>query len=158
METDHLYPLALFVVMLPKAHLTSHSRLSALGEWSRHRACLGREGLSCVVLLWVLATSSASVRSTVSVLYCAHLCMKCSLAISTFLGEISSLSHSLVFLFLCIVHLRLSYLSLLVYRTQNSDDFPFLLCLLFLFFSQLFVRPPQTTILPCRISLFWGWS
>ena len=29
-------PLALFVVMLPKAHLTSHSRMSALGEWSYH--------------------------------------------------------------------------------------------------------------------------
>ena len=29
-------PLALFVVMLPKAHLSSHSRMSALGEWSHH--------------------------------------------------------------------------------------------------------------------------
>ena len=33
-------PLALFVVMLPKAHLTSHSSL-ALGEWSHHRGYLG---------------------------------------------------------------------------------------------------------------------
>ena len=30
--------------------------------------------------------------------------------------------------------------------------FPFLLCFLLLFFSQLFVRPSQTTILPCCIS------
>ena len=30
-------PLALFIVMLPKAHLTLHSRTSAPGEWSRHR-------------------------------------------------------------------------------------------------------------------------
>ena len=33
-----------------------------------------------------------------SVLYGAHLCMKCSLGISNFLEEISSLSHSIVFL------------------------------------------------------------
>src|SRR5574341_801379 len=37
---------------------------------------------------------------TISVLYCAHLCMKCSLGISNFLEEISSLSHSIVFLYL----------------------------------------------------------
>ena len=36
---------------------------------------------------------------TISVLYCAHLCMKCSLGISNFLEEISSLSHSIFFLY-----------------------------------------------------------
>src|SRR5574338_531694 len=36
---------------------------------------------------------------TISVLYRAHLCMKCSLGISNFLEEISSLSHSVVFLY-----------------------------------------------------------
>ena len=36
---------------------------------------------------------------TTSVLYCAHLCMKCSLDISNFLEEISSLSHSIVLLY-----------------------------------------------------------
>ena len=35
--------------------------------------------------------------------------------------------------------------------------FPFLLCLLLLFFSQLFIRSPQTTILPFCISFSWGW-
>ena len=30
-------PLALFVVMLPKAHFTSHSRMLVLGEWSHCR-------------------------------------------------------------------------------------------------------------------------
>ena len=34
-------PLALFVVMLPKAQLTSHSRMSGLGEWSHHHEYLG---------------------------------------------------------------------------------------------------------------------
>ena len=36
--------------------------------------------------------------------------------------------------------------------------FPFLLCLLLPFISQLFVRTPQTTILPFCISFSWGWS
>ena len=36
---------------------------------------------------------------TISLLYRAHLCMKCSLDISNFLEEISSLSHSVVFLY-----------------------------------------------------------
>ena len=35
---------------------------------------------------------------TISVLYCAHLCMKYSLGITNFLEEISSLSHSIVLL------------------------------------------------------------
>ena len=34
-----------------------------------------------------------------SVLYCAHLCMKCFLGISNFLEEISRLSHSIVFFY-----------------------------------------------------------
>ena len=52
--------------------------------------------------------------------------------------------------FFCIVLLRrLSYFSLL-FRALHSFGyiFPFLLCLSLLFFSQLFVRTPQTTILP----------
>ena len=35
--------------------------------------------------------------------------------------------------------------------------FPFLFSLSLLFFSQLFVRPPQTTILPSCVSILWGW-
>ena len=100
-------PLALFVVMLPKAHLTSHSRMSGSrwvitpswlsGWWS---SFLYSSVYSCHRFL----TSNASclcfcyVR-TISVLYWAHLRMKCSLGISNFLDEISSLSHSVVFLY-----------------------------------------------------------
>ena len=52
--------------------------------------------------------------------------MICSLGISNFLEEISSLSHSIVFLIICIVHLgRLSYLSLLFYGTVHSDGYIF---------------------------------
>ena len=48
-------PLALFVVMLPKAHLTLHSRCTALGEWSHHCDYLGLEDLFCLILLFILA-------------------------------------------------------------------------------------------------------
>ena len=51
-------PLALFIVILPKAHLTSYSRMSALGEWEHHHDFLGCENLFCTVLLCILATSS----------------------------------------------------------------------------------------------------
>ena len=60
-------------------------------------------------------------------------------------------------LFLCVDHLgRLAYLSLLFSGTLHSFEyiFPFLLCLLLLLFSQLFVRSPETTILPSYISFF----
>ena len=62
-------------------------------------------------------------------------------------------------LFLCTDHWwRLSYLSLLVFVTLHSNEyiFPFLLCFWLLFFSQQFVRPPQTTILPFCSSFFLG--
>ena len=65
-------------------------------------------------------------------------------------------------LFLCTVQLRLSYLSLLFFGTLHSDGyiFLFLLGLSFAFFSLLFVRPPQTIILPFLhfFSLGWVWS
>ena len=50
-------PLALFVVMLYKAHLTSHSRMSGSSWWSHHHDYLYREYLLCIVLC-ILATSS----------------------------------------------------------------------------------------------------
>ena len=87
--------------------------------------------------------------------------MKCSLDIAKFLEEISSFPFYCFPLFLCIAHFKkLSYLSLLFFGTLHSNGyiFSFLLCLSLLFFSQLFVRPPQTTFLPFCISLSWGWS
>ena len=60
-------PLALFVGMLSKAHLTSHSRMSALGQWSHHHDYLGHEDLflyiSSVYSCHLFLISSASVRS-----------------------------------------------------------------------------------------------
>ena len=89
--------------MLPKAHLTLLSGISGSkwviipswlsGSW---RSFLYSSSVySCHLLL----ISSASVRSVPFFsLYCAHLCLKYSLGISSFLEEISSLSHSFVVL------------------------------------------------------------
>ena len=51
-------------------------------------------------------------------------------------------------------------LFLLFFGTLHSDAsiFPFFLCFSFLFFSQLFVRPPQTAFLLFCISFSWGCS
>ena len=51
-------PLALFIVMLSKAHWLHISRCLALGEWSRHCDYLSREDIFCTVLLCILAISS----------------------------------------------------------------------------------------------------
>ena len=152
-------PLALLVVMLPKAHLTSHSRMSS-SRWVNHT----------IMIIWVVKIFSVlfcvflpplnivcfCLVHTISVLYWTHLCMKCSLGISNL-----SLSFYCFPLFLCTDHWgRPSYLSLLFLGTLHSNGyiFPFLLCFSLLFFSQLFVRPPHTVILPFCISFSWGWS
>ena len=60
-------PLVLFIVMLFKAHLTSHSRMSGCSEWSHHRGYLGREDLflysSSVYSCHLFLIPSASARS-----------------------------------------------------------------------------------------------
>ena len=94
-------PLALFIVMLPKAHLTSHSRMSG-SRWVTTPSWLSgswRSFLhsSSVYLCYLFLISSASVRSIPFLSFIvSHLCMKFSLGISNFLEEISSLPHSIV--------------------------------------------------------------
>ena len=96
-------PLALFIVMFPKAHITSFSRMSG-SRWVNTPPWLSGSlrlfffnslsVYSCHFLI-----SSASIRSYSFYLYNAHPCMKCFLGISNFLEETSSLSHSIVFLY-----------------------------------------------------------
>ena len=110
-------PLALFTVMLLKAHLTSHSRMSGSRWVITPCGYLGYEDLFCTVLLrdscHLFLISSASVRS-ISVLYCAHLCMKCSLCNSNFLEEISVVFPILLFSSISLHwSLRKAFLSLL---------------------------------------------
>ena len=95
-------PLALFVVMLPKAHLTSHSRMYGSrwviipswlsGSWSSFLYS------SSVYSYHLFLLSSASIRSILFLSFIVPI-FAFSLGISNFLEEISSLSHSIVFLY-----------------------------------------------------------
>ena len=77
----------------------------------------------------------------------------------THLEEISSLSYSIVFrYFFALIAEKGFLISLFGTLHSNGNIFPFLLCFSLLFFSQIFVRPPQKTILPFCISFPWGWS
>ena len=100
---------------------------------------------------------------TISVLYCAHLWMKCFLGISNF--QMRSLFFPVVLFSSVSLHwsLRKALLFFLAILWNSAFRWVYLFfffspCLLLLFFLQLFVRPPQTTILPFCISFSWGWS
>ena len=89
--------------MLPKAHLTSHSRMSG-SRWEITPSWLSESWRSflyssSVYYCHLFLISSASLRSILFCPYCAHLCMKCSLGISNCLEELSSLSFSIVFFY-----------------------------------------------------------
>ena len=154
-------PLDLFVVILPKVHLTSHSKMSG-SRW-------------VITPLWLSG-------SLISFLYSSSL-YSCHLSLISYysIRSISCLSFivpifewnvpllSLIFLkrsnfivFLYSLHYSLkilSYLSLLFFGTLYSYwcTFACLLCLSLSFFIQLFARPPQKIILPFCISFSWGW-
>ena len=96
-------PLALFVVMLSKAHLTLHSRMLALGEWSHHHGYLGHEDLflySSVYFCHLYLISFASVRPIPFLSFIVPIfAWNVPLVSLNFPEEISSLSHSVVFLY-----------------------------------------------------------
>ena len=85
--------------------------------------------------------------------------MKCSLGISNFLEEISSLSQSIVFLYFFALITEEGFLISSCYSLelciQMLISFLFSFAFSLLFFSQLFVRPPQTAILLFCISFPW---
>ena len=88
--------------------------------------------------------------------------MKCSLGISHFLEAISSLSHSFVFHYFFALITEEGFLISSCYSLelciQMFISFLFSFAFSLLFFSQLFVRPPQIAILLFCISFPWGWS
>src|SRR5574341_472599 len=96
---------------------------------------------------------------TISVLYRAHLCMKCSFGISDFLEEIFSLSHSVVFLYFFALVTEEGFLISSCYSLelciQMLISFLFSFALHFSSFHSLFVRLPQTAILLFCISFPW---
>ena len=110
----------------------------------------------------LLLISSDSVRSIPLLSFIVPIYyMKCSLGISNFLEKISSLSHSVVFLYFIALITEEGFLISPCYSLELciQMDISFLFSFAFhFFFSQLFVRPPQTAILPFCISFSWGWS
>ena len=95
-------PLVLFIVM-NKRPTWLHSRVSG-SRWvitPSWLSWLWRSFLqsSSVYSCHLFLISSASVRSVPFLSFFVPLCLKCSLGISNFLEEISSFSHSVVFLY-----------------------------------------------------------
>ena len=148
-------PLALFIVMLPKAHLTLHSRISGSrwmitpswlsGSWSS--SLYSSSVYSCHFLISSASTSVRSITflsfivpiSAWSVPLVSLVFLRRSLGFPILLFSSIALHWSLRKTFL--------YLLAVLWNLAFRWLFPFLLCLLLLFFSQLFVRAPQTTIL-----------
>ena len=150
------HPLALFVLMLPKALLASHSRISG-SRWVITRSWLSGSLRS---FLYRSSVYSCHLFLISSVLYCAHLCMKCSLGISNFLEEISSLSHSIVLLYSLHWSLRKDFLSLLALLWNSAFKWVYLsfspLPLASLLFSAIFMASSDNHFAFC-ISFSWGW-
>jgi len=159
-------PLALLVVMLHKAHLTLDSRMSG-SRWVSTRSWLSMSGrpflYSSSVCFCHLFLIYSTFRSIQSVFFIVPI-----FAWNVPLDSLIFLKRSLVFPILLFSSisvpwsLRKSFLSLLVTLWNSAFRWVyisfFFLCFFLLFFPQLFVSPPQTTILPFCISFSWGLS
>ena len=156
--------------MLPKAHLTSHSKMSG-SRWLIMPSWLSGSWRyflysSSVYSYHLFLISSASVRSisflSFIVLMFAWnvplvflIFLKRSVVFPILLFSSISLYWSLKKAFLSLFAILIS----LCYSLELHSDgyiFLFLLCLSVLFFSQLFVRPPQTAILSFLRGWFWS--
>ena len=106
--------------------------------------------------------SFASVRSLLFLSFVEPIFARNVPLVSNFLEKISSLSHSVVFLYFFALITEEGFLISPCYSLelciQMDISFLFVLCFSLPFFPQLFVRPPQTTILLFCISFSWGWS
>ena len=78
--------------------------------------------LFCVFFPSPLAVFCFCYVFTISILYCGHLWMKCSFDISSFLGEISSVSLSVVFLyFFALFIVRASKVMLKIFQARLQN-------------------------------------
>ena len=141
-----LPPLALFVVMFPKAHLTSHSRISG-SRWVDHT----------IMVIWVRPFLYSSFMYSCHLFLIASASIRSLLFLSfivlTFAWNIPLVfpvffKRSLVFPILLFSYISL-HCSLKAFLSLSWVYLSLSLCL-FLLFSQLFVRPFQTgTLLSC---------
>ena len=144
-------PLRFFIVMLPKSHLTSHSRMSSsrcvwvmtpswsYGSW---RSFLYSSSVysSNLFLIYYISARSISFLSFIEPIFVWN-----GPLVSLIFLKRSLVFPILLFSSICIGHWgRLSYLSLLFFGTlhPNGYIFPFFFCFCLLFFSHLFVKPP----------------
>ena len=150
-----LPPLALFIVMLPKAHLTSHSRMSG-SKWvitppwlsASWRSFLYSSVYSCYHFLISPSVRSMPVLSFIVPIFAWNaplislIFLKSSLVCPILLFSSISFHWSL----------RKAFLSLLAILwnscIQMGIFFLFSFAFHFCFFSQLFLMPPQTSFLP----------
>ena len=132
-----LPPLALFVVMLPKAQLTLHSRMSGY-RWVITQSWLSGSWRSflysySVYSCHLFLISSASVSAIPFLSFIVPIfAWNVPLIISNFFEEISSPYHCIFFLyFFALIIEEGSYLFALFFRTLHSNGyiFPFLICL-----------------------------
>ena len=152
--------------MLPKAHLTSHSRMSGSRWVSHHCDYLGQKWKSFLYIsslypCHLFLITSTSVTSTLFLSFIEPIFAWKILLVSLIFLKRSLVFPILLFSSICLHwSLRKAFLSLLAilwnsaFRWMNLSFSPLPLLL---FFSQLFVRPLQTTILPFCISSSWGW-
>ena len=151
--------------MFPNAHLTSHSRMSD-SRWVISPSWLSGSWKSflyssSVYFCYLFLISSASVRSIPFLSFIEPI-----FAWNIPLVSLIFLKRSLVFPMLLFSSISLHWLlrkafsSLLPILWSSAFKWVYLSFspLPFHCFSQLFVRPPQKTILPFCISFSWGWS
>ena len=159
-------PLALLIVMLSKAHLTSYSRMSG-SRWVITSSWLSgwwRSFLysSSVYSCHLYLLSSAFVRSIPFLSFIEPI-----FAWNVPLVSLIFLKRCLVFpiLFFSSISLNWSIRKSFLFLYANPWNSTFRWVYLFFsplfslpFFPQLFVRPSQTVILLFCISFSWGWS
>ena len=147
--------LALLVVMLPRADLTLHSSMHS--RWVITPLWLSGSLIPVIYSfsmyschLSIFPSSVRFLQSLSFFFFFVHFCRKYSLDVSNFLEEISSLSHSIVFLYFFVLLTLEGFLISPCYSLELYIwmDRSFLFSSDFHFSSQLFVKPPQITILP----------
>ena len=140
-----LPPLALFVVILPRANWLHILGNLTLSEWSHHSCNVGLEDLFCIVLQCILAISSTSIGSLLFLSYIVTIFTWNVPLVSLIFLKSSLIFPIQLFSFISLHYLlKKTFLSLLAILWNSAFSwyiFPFLPCLSLHFFSQLFVRP-----------------
>ena len=139
--------------MLPKAHLSSHSKMSG-SRWVITPSWLSGSLRS---FLYCYSVYSASVGPILLGSFIVPIFAWNVPLVSLIFLKRSLVLPILLFYFFALITEEGFLMSLLFFETLHSHGyiFPFLLCLSLVCFSQLFVRPPQTAILPLTFPFLW---